>query len=59
MKCPSCNSDEVDQTTKFDLVDIDNEQCTHEFECMDCGCLFTITYQAIDTTIIEESEDEI
>jgi len=57
MRCPNCNSDEVDQTSKFDLTDIDNQQCIHDFECFSCGCLFTITYHAVETNIIENSED--
>lgn len=55
-KCPYCDSDEIDQTQKIDLTTISPEECTHDFECLDCGCLFTITFAAIADTVIEPGE---
>jgi hypothetical protein len=56
MNCPNCSSDNVDQTDKFDLTIIDHEECQHDFECFDCGCLFNIVFAPIATKIVSESD---
>ena len=58
MNCPHCGSDNVDQTGKFDLTIIFATECSHDFECDDCGCLFQITYHPIATKIVELPEKE-
>jgi len=58
MTCPHCSSENIDQTDKIDLTVIDPAECQHDFECSDCGCLFTIVYHAIAANIIELPEEE-
>lgn len=55
--CPRCNSEDIDQTAKFDLTSIFPDECVHDFECFECGSLFTVTYRAIQQSLVEV-EDE-
>lgn len=52
-ECPQCASHDIDQTIKFDLTMIDADECQHDFECYECGCLFQILFAPIDTRVIE------
>ena len=56
MNCPNCNSDNVDQTGKFDLTEVNASECRHDFECFDCECLFQIVYRPIVARVIETAE---
>lgn len=53
MNCPQCDSDNVEETDKFDLTVIYNNVCHHDFECFDCKCLFQIEFHPVQATIIE------
>lgn len=57
MNCPRCNSENVDQTGKFDLTVIDARECRHDFECADCECLFQIVYRPISTIVVKSEEE--
>ena len=57
MNCPQCSSSEVEQVNKFDEASIDNDECSHEFECHGCDVHFVITYHAVDVHIVDETED--
>lgn len=46
MKCPRCKSDDIEETGKFDLTEINPDNCRHDFECQECGQLFQIWYRA-------------
>lgn len=50
------NSENVNQTGKFDLTYIGKDECQHDFECDDCGCLFTITFALIMANVVEQPE---
>jgi hypothetical protein len=54
MKCPACGSEDITQSGKFDLTNIDADECTHDFECLnpDCETWFVITYSAINAEIV-------
>jgi len=57
MKCLICQCDEADLLSS----DIDEEQCVHNYECMDCGCTFSLLYVIADTKIdqgLAEDDDE-
>jgi hypothetical protein len=56
MNCPQCHSENIEQSVKFDLTLIDREECQHDFECNDCGCLFNIVYAPIATKIVQKGE---
>lgn len=56
MNCPQCDSSEVEETSKFDLTNISNTVCIHDFECYSCNCLFTIEFHPVCTMIIEAGE---
>ena len=56
MECPACKSSNIDQTGKFDLTLVEPSEARHDFECVDCGCLFQIIYHPINTVIVEEAE---
>lgn len=58
MNCPNCGSDTIDQTGKFDLSVIFPSECSHDFECDSCGCLFQIIYHPIATKIVELAETD-
>ena len=58
MPCPKCNSNDIVETNKFDLTNIDPEECSHDFECENCGCLFQIIYHAIETRIVEQPPED-
>jgi transcriptional regulator NrdR family protein len=53
MKCPNCNSDEVDLVSSL----IDNDHCSHDYECFSCSCSFTATYE-IEYIRINDEHDE-
>lgn len=55
MKCPKCQSENIDQTGKFDLTSIYATEARHDFECFDCECLFQIIYHPIMAVIVEEA----
>ena len=57
MRCPQCDSEEIDQTSRFDQTVINEEECWHDFECFNCGCLFRIGYAAHWTQIVEKGEE--
>lgn len=54
MKCPNCTSNEVDLVSSI----IDNDHCSHDFECFVCACLFTATYVVEEIGIVDEVESE-
>lgn len=56
MNCPKCNSDSVDQTGEIDCTVIQSDECIHDFVCFDCGCLFTIKFAPISTSVVGQSE---
>jgi hypothetical protein len=53
MKCPNCTSSEVDLLASV----VDEEHCSHDFECFACGCSFTAEYQIHNIHITDEEED--
>lgn len=52
MNCPQCNSENVEESGKFDLTVIDRNEARHDFECNDCECLFQIIYAPINAIIV-------
>jgi len=59
MNCPKCGSDEVYETGKFDETLIEADVCYHDFECMQCECLFVIEYHAVEARIVANNEWEL
>ena len=57
MPCPHCASNDVVETSKFDLTLVSVDEARHDFECEDCGCLFQIIYHPIETRIIPKDEE--
>ena len=53
MKCPNCNSENIEETGKFDLTLVESTECRHDFQCNNCEALFQIIYAPIRTSIIE------
>lgn len=58
MKCPNCDSSELQTTDKFDGQWIDADECCLDFQCDNCECLFQIEYHATATKIIELPEPQ-
>jgi hypothetical protein len=56
MNCPNCDSNSLDRTSEFDLMNIDHEECDHDFVCEDCGALITIKFAPIEATVVGQSE---
>ena len=54
MRCLICHCDESDLLSS----DIDQEQCVHDYECLDCGCKFTMSYVIANTEVHKSVEDE-
>ena len=54
MKCINCHSEEVDLISS----EIDEEQCSHEYECMNCGCIFALDYSIIEKRVVEDLDEE-
>jgi hypothetical protein len=54
MKCPNCASSEVDLTASV----IDDDHCSHDFECFSCGCSFTAEYEIKEVHVTDNEDSE-
>jgi ssDNA-binding Zn-finger/Zn-ribbon topoisomerase 1 len=52
MTCPTCDSDNIMETGRFDLQLVEPDECRHDFECFNCGECFQIVYAAVATKLV-------
>lgn len=57
-KCPQCKGRNITQTQRFDLTLVDVEEARHDFECLNCECLFQIIYHPVEVVLHERGNIE-
>ena len=54
-RCPACGSRDIESTSEFDLTLVEPDECRHDFECAECGCLFQIVYSPVSVVAVKVS----
>ena len=54
MKCPRCGDSELELTSSA----YDEEHCSLDFDCTNCGCVFTANYVIEQEGVVIDDADE-
>lgn len=56
MNCPKCSSNDIVESSQYDLTLIEPDECRHDFECNRCHHWFQIVYAAVGTMDVPKDE---